>query len=380
VRTSFRTAAVALVAVFLAACGPSGVGGDDAATVNGESIPRAQFDRIVNAQLEGPNVPTETEERDEVEREIQRNVLTTLIGVEIVAQLVEDQGLEVSDDELDRLYEEQVELAGGEEEFEEFLSTIGLDEEEYREVIVADLARREALNAEFGEEVTDEDVEAAYEERREAEFVTRSTRHILVDDEDEADEIVTEVEDGADFAELATERSTDEGSGAQGGDLGEQPRGAFVPEFDDAVWEAELGDLLGPIETEFGFHVIEVLDETEVAFEEAEPQLRAELDQQAAQTPELQAAFEEAYTEAEVNVGSGLGEWDPQLGQVVDPDAPEGQDGQGEVPGGEMPEDGGELDPEMEEELQRMLDEMEQEGVEPGGDPEADPEAEPDGQ
>jgi parvulin-like peptidyl-prolyl isomerase len=379
VRTLSRTLAVLLSAVLLAACN-GGVGADEAATVNGEPIPRDLLERIVNAQLEGPNAPEDAEQRQEATGEVQRNVLTTLIGIEIVSQLADEQGVEPSEEELEEVQAEQVELAGGEEQFDQFLETIGLDEDEYRELIVADLARRDALTAQYGEEVSDQQVEAAYEERRETEFLTRSTRHILVETEDEADDVVDQLDEGADFGDLAGEVSTDPGSGEQGGELGDQPRGSFVPEFDEAVWNAEIGDVVGPVESEFGFHVIEVLDETEVSYDEAEPQLRAELEGAAGQTPELVELFEGAYADADIEVGSGLGEWDPELGQVVEPGAvgeaepaPEGEQPPADVPGEE------ELtDEQLEEleELQRQLEE-EQGGVEDGA-PDDAPAEEPD--
>ena len=88
-------------------------------------------------------------------------------------------------------------------------------------------------------------------------LVDPCVRHILVSTEAEGDELQVELAAGADFAALAAERSTGP-SGPTGGDLGCAPAATYVAEFAAAVEEAEVGEFVGPIETEFGWHVIVV--------------------------------------------------------------------------------------------------------------------------
>lgn len=85
-----------------------------------------------------------------------------------------------------------------------------------------------------------------------------NARHILVDTEEEALDIKAALEAGASFADLARAASNDTGSGAVGGELGWSPVLQFVTPFADAVRDAEIGALIGPVETDFGFHLIEV--------------------------------------------------------------------------------------------------------------------------
>lgn len=80
-------------------------------------------------------------------------------------------------------------------------------------------------------------------------------RHILLEDEASAEEVLAELQAGADFAALAMERSTGP-TGPNGGDLGCVPATSYVPEFAEAVLAAEVGEVIGPVETQFGFHVI----------------------------------------------------------------------------------------------------------------------------
>jgi parvulin-like peptidyl-prolyl isomerase len=350
VRTLLRPLGVMLAAVLLlTACGDGGGLGGNAATVNGTDISRELLERIVESQMAGEGAPTEGEERDAMAAEVQRNVLSTLISIEIVADLAEEEGVEVTDEELDEAYEEQVALyeeqaatSGQDPDFTAFLDTIGLSEEEYRDLIVADVVRREALTAQYSEEVTDEAVREAYDEQAEPQV---DARHILVETEEEADDAIARIEGGEDFAEVAADVSLD-GSGEDGGNLGVAPPSRYVPEFAAAVTDAPLNELIGPVETQFGFHVIEVLENVEPApFEEVEPQLRQQLQQAAEQDPELMALFEEAFTEAEVEVAPGLGEWDPTTGRVIDDsepvgepdDQPAGEVDPGGAPEGELP-------------------------------------------
>ena len=89
-----------------------------------------------------------------------------------------------------------------------------------------------------------------------------TARHILVESEELCEEIKKLREDGASFVELAEKHSTCP-SGKEGGNLGEFGPGQMVPEFDQAVFSAEVGKLLGPIKTQFGYHLIEVTSKTD---------------------------------------------------------------------------------------------------------------------
>ncbi len=83
-------------------------------------------------------------------------------------------------------------------------------------------------------------------------------RHILVDDEDTALAAVNALREGESFAALARAVSTDPGSASRGGELGEAYVGNYVLEFRRAIEEAEIGAIVGPVESEFGFHVLQV--------------------------------------------------------------------------------------------------------------------------
>jgi parvulin-like peptidyl-prolyl isomerase len=83
-------------------------------------------------------------------------------------------------------------------------------------------------------------------------------RHILLETETDALDVIQALQNGDSFAELARSVSTDTGSGAQGGELGWTPTGGFVAPFAQAVTDAPIGEVIGPVQTEFGWHVIQV--------------------------------------------------------------------------------------------------------------------------
>lgn len=84
-----------------------------------------------------------------------------------------------------------------------------------------------------------------------------AARHILVSSVEVCNDLKTQIENGASFEELAKEHSSCP-SGAQGGDLGVFGRGQMVKEFDEVVFSAPVGEVQGPVETQFGFHLVEV--------------------------------------------------------------------------------------------------------------------------
>jgi len=89
-----------------------------------------------------------------------------------------------------------------------------------------------------------------------------SARHILVPSEDECTALKNRIESGEDFAEVAAQHSKCP-SGRSGGALGEFSPGQMVREFDEVVFSGEVGKVLGPVKTQFGYHLIEITSRTD---------------------------------------------------------------------------------------------------------------------
>lgn len=108
-------------------------------------------------------------------------------------------------------------------------------------------------------EVKDEDIKRFYEDNKDAfkQAESADASHILVEEEDKAREIYEKIKNGGDFEELAREFSTCP-SKEKGGDLGTFTRGQMVKEFEDAVFENEVGTITEPVKTQFGYHIIKI--------------------------------------------------------------------------------------------------------------------------
>lgn len=175
-----------------------------------------------------------------------------------------------------------------------------------RTSFLSELYLREKLT----EAITAEAIEAKYKEEVEkAEPVKEyHARHILVKEEAAAKEIAEEArKEGADFAELAKEKS--EGPSApNGGDLGWFGPGQMVPEFQEATFALEPGAISDPVQTQFGWHVIKLIDSREVtppSFDEIKPQLAVQV-----RRDRVQSAIEKRVSESKVEKTEGL---DPGL-------------------------------------------------------------------
>lgn len=152
--------------------------------------------------------------------------------------------------------------------------------------------------------VTDEALQAAYEDQfASAEPETEyNASHILVETEEEAAQIVAELEGGADFATLAQERSTGP-SGPNGGMLGWFGAGAMVAPFEEAVVALEPGSISAPVQTQFGWHVIR-LNETRLAEAPSLDAVRGELVEQI-QRDAIDARIAELTESGEVDRAAG---------------------------------------------------------------------------
>jgi len=120
----------------------------------------------------------------------------------------------------------------------------------------------EMLQKEGKAAVTDAALRKVYEEavKQMGDEQEVRARHILVETEDQAKEIVAELKKGANFEELAKTKSKDPGAAAQGGDLGYFTKEQMVPEFADAAFKMEKGQVSDPVKSQFGWHIIRVED------------------------------------------------------------------------------------------------------------------------
>jgi len=164
-----------------------------------------------------------------------------------------------------------------------------------------DAAANNALqNAYLAEKVTPQVTDAAMQSYYQANYAKAKpeeevhARHILVPTEDQAKDVIKQLDHGADFAKLAAKLSTDKGSaGANGGDLGWFKKGDMLPAFSDAAFKMKANQITQtPIKTQYGWHVIQVLGTREApvpSFDSVKGEIRQKLIQQDVRTVVEQA-------------------------------------------------------------------------------------------
>lgn len=293
-----------LVAMLASACGSGSTGGV-AATVGGSeltvedvrafpfteegSLPADTFAQYLGALIQWQILDNAASEEfgidptaDEIAEELD-NILLVQAGGATAEDVAEQQNLSI--DTLNRL------------------ARVGLVQQR-----VADELGKAA------EPPTEDDVAAELAEAA-ASLTTVCVRHLLVATHEEAEDAIARIEGGEDFGEVAAEVSTDPSAADNGGDLDCAEAGRYVIPFRDAAVAAEIDAITGPVQSEFGLHVLQVYDRTEPAADDlpSEDEIIEQLSQQAGSLA-LQDWLTEKINGAEVSVGDEFGTWvtDPQ--------------------------------------------------------------------
>ncbi len=216
-----------------------------------------------------------------------------IIEKEIVRELMYQEGQAkgsgVSPETVEKEMQEFKKSFGSEDEFQQALKVRGISEDELRKGIEVDLIAKQLLDDRVKGKIhiTDTQVKKFYEDKKESFKRPESfrVRHIFVSyvpfdvvqntspeemkekaDEYRAaskkkiDEVYGKVKAGGNFEELAKQYSDDQGSSGKGGNLDFMYKGVFDPMFDKAVAELKVGETSGIVETEFGYHIIQLME------------------------------------------------------------------------------------------------------------------------
>jgi parvulin-like peptidyl-prolyl isomerase len=277
------TRLIALLAALVLGVAAAGCGGEDddassgdvpstaIAVVGDREIPKTEYDRLLaQAQATYEARKQEFPEAGTPEFAQLRNALVRSLVEQAEFEIAaEELDVTVTDEELNKRLDElkQQFFNGDEQKYQDELDKQGLTEEQ----VLKDLRTRmlsekifEKVTSEV--EVTDEDIQAYYEENK-SQFqqpASREVRHILVKTKAKADDIHQQLENGGDFAQLAKQFSTDPASKNEGGKFTAQ-KGATVAPFDKVAFELKTGELSEPVKTQFGWHIIEAVGDIEEA-------------------------------------------------------------------------------------------------------------------
>ena len=312
---------VALAVVLMASVAPAAEVVDRiVAQVGDEIITEYELEQAAIpylAQLgQTPEVLEDPAQRDEVLREVLDEEIDTML----IRQEADEQGVEVAESQIDEWVSMTAQQQGmTKEQFQQLIAQHGIDYEgEYREIIRNQLLRMQLMQQQArGGAVSESAVEEAYREQfGEPDGMQDEieVRHILVipeQTEGGEDAAVQQIEqlrerivsDGEDFAALADEYSQGPGAG-DGGHIGTVTRGTLAESFENAAFDQTVGEVSEPIVTEFGVHLIEVLDRQRIEDPEVEQrkeQVRAQLQEEQMQQ-QMESYIETLRTRAFVDV------------------------------------------------------------------------------
>jgi parvulin-like peptidyl-prolyl isomerase len=272
-----KAGAIVLMVMLGAGCGPSTTTASPGslsptitpqpeivAMVNGQPITRDQFDR----ELARWNAGRASLGLGEADGAAMQEVLDLMIEQELIRQTAANQGVVASEEEVNGAINQMVQESG-QEAFDSWLSANFYTPEEFRKLVELQLISTKLTTPIADSVPTTADHAHA--------------RHILVNTEAEANEVLTRLYAGEDFAALAAEYSVDVTSKTNGGDLGWFPRGGLViPEVEDAIFSMQPGQTSGVIATSCcGYDIVQTL---EFAPREVDADTRLRLVQQAIDT------------------------------------------------------------------------------------------------
>lgn len=237
--------------------------GDVVASVNGEEITVDELEAYMRLRMDGLatqyDIDWASEEMAALVMQVQSEVTEQLIEMKLIAQGAARDGIVVDEAELAGMafeVQQSIIQSQGYTSWEDYLETVGLSEQSFMDIIAQSLL----VNGLILAQTTPTEAEQVH------------ARHILVTDPDLAADLVKQISEGADFAELAEANSEDAGTAPLGGDLDWFPRGMMVTEFEDAAFALEVGEVSDVVTTTYGFHIIQVLEKGTQPLSEASRQ------------------------------------------------------------------------------------------------------------
>lgn len=312
----FRRPLAWLCLVALAAVGACAAEGDLVATVNGTKVYMAEIEEI------GP------EEGEVVERvAFEDRLLSVVITRVVLTKALEEYGIDAeqapylaaAEEEYQSLKEQ---VLAQSPDYESFLEAQGITDQRVRLVAT----QRAVINA-LGDlladdiaEMTDEEVEEVFEASRVRLTESVCTTHVLLETREEAEAVLGRALAGAPMTELARELSIEPSAAETGGDLGCLPASTFVAEYAEAVVRAELMTPFGPVESQFGHHVILVTDRTEPRLEDHVEGIRAQRAEQQ-RSSAIEEWFIRVSAESDVRIEPQYGTWTTEPAPRIIPPA-----------------------------------------------------------
>lgn len=267
--------ALAISTIFISGCSAT------VATVNGIAIKQSEVDAYISFILvQDPEGTANLSEEEMADLEV--NIIDSLLVVKLLEQYAEENGIAATQEEIDEQMDTIVASYPSESDFEADLKTKDIDREFLEYELKSQILRTKIYTDVTASIITtDELTKEYYDENRDTLFVIPSrvrVSHILsifpwvedtsLEENDQAREntkekiefVEEQLENGAEFGDMAREYSDDTATSVDGGDLGFITEGQMVEEFEKTAFSLEVGEVSGIIETQFGYHILKVFD------------------------------------------------------------------------------------------------------------------------
>lgn len=273
------------------------------ASVNGTDITKEQlYDKLLEAGGE--------------------STLQGLITTNLVDQEAEKAKVTVTDADIEAEIKDLTAQFGGEEALNAALAQSSMTLDDLKKQMPLQIKVRKILEPQI--KITDEDIKKHFDENKATYNVEEQVRasHILVKTQAEADAILKQLKDGADFAALAQEKSIDPVSAAKGGDLDFFTRSMMVQEFSDAAFKLKAGELSGVVKSEHGYHIIKATDHKDAhnyTLDEKKEEIRKLLIQQ--KVSEMSGTWMEETTNKAKITNSLTDTGEPEVSPAASPEA-----------------------------------------------------------
>lgn len=282
-----------------------------AAVVNGQKIDQDRVQRQLRFILTDPRLAQQLPGGPAGQRrELARQFLTFLVHQELLTEYAQEHRIPVRSDEIDQRLQTEFIGVEGQAAFRARLDEAGATVADVRHLIGQQILRQRVIEAVAQEQLSDDRLMKEYESRL-PELTTVEVSHILVNDGDQAADLARRASPG-NFARLARRYSKDPSSAPAGGDLGLRRAADLVDAVARAAIEAEVGSIVGPVESEFGFHLIWLRGRDTPPFDSIRPQLIEELQGQV-----FAEWLLDRLRESEIRVNPAYGHFDPATGEVV---------------------------------------------------------------
>ncbi len=245
--------------------------GELVAQVNGEGITLDEYRQLLRLYLDSLasqyQIDWSMEDIEPLLRDVESQVLEQLIDIKLMDQQAAALGVQMDEAKVASFMSDvkkSIIEGAGYATWEEYQQTLEISDEAFERIIRQSLLRQQLI------ELQGADVETTAEQVH--------ARHILVSDEALAQEILDRLAEGDDFGGLATTYSEDAYTAQQAGEMGWFPRGVMVPEFEEAAFALEAGEISAIVPSDYGYHIIQVLEKGP---HELDPYFLAQLQQQA---------------------------------------------------------------------------------------------------